>query len=183
MPVSILTSIEQLSNEDIAMLSYENQKNFFKSIEWFSCLTKSTHEDDVSVKLYIVSSGNDPLQKCYLFCYIDKKRRKLSSLSNFYTMEFSVIFSLPQCQKKELLHELSSYIAKEIPANNFIKIQCLYDGIEETNLLYEAFCSSNYLARLHFFKENYFVNVRKKSFNDYYELRPSALTNTIRRKK
>jgi hypothetical protein len=183
MPVSILTSLEQLGTEDIAILSYENQRNFFKSIEWFACLIKTLSDDDISVKLYIVSSNKNASQRCYLFCYIDGKRNTLHSLCNFYTMEFSIIFSSPECPKKELLHELFSYMAKEIPANNFIKLECLYDEKEETSLLYGAFRASNFLATLYMYNENYFANVANKSFGEYYENRPSTLINTIRRKE
>jgi hypothetical protein len=183
MPVSILTSLEQLGAEDIAILSYENQRNFFKSIEWFACLTKSLSDDDISIKLYIASSSKDATQRCYLFCYIDGKKNILRSLCNFYTMEFSIIFSCPECPKKELLHELFACMAKEIPANNFIKLECLYDETEETSLLYGALRASNFLATLYIYNETYFANVANKSFNEYYQNRPSTLINTIRRKE
>lgn len=74
-------------------------------------------------------------------------------------------------------------MAKEIPANNFIKLECIYDEKEETSLLYGALRASNFLATLYIFNENYFANVANKSFDEYYENRPSTLINTIRRKE
>ncbi len=182
MPVSLYHSLDALPAEDINILSYKVQGDIFRSIEWFQCLSKYAPAEDALEKIYVFTKDDDQTQKCYLFCYLDKKRRKLLSMSNFYTMEFAPIFSHSVNDKKGLLDEFVKYIVTEKPSSIGLDFRLLLEDREGTNKLCESLTAQRFLVNKYFQYENYFVNTKNIGFDDYYNSRPSRARNTIKRK-
>ena len=131
----------------------------------------------------MVEKDGDPIQKCFLFCSCDQKRRKLFSLSNFYTMEFSPIFSSSDCRKDSLLSELAIYIANERPAWHYINFRLLIENKEPTELLCSHLRAANFMLNRYYQFDNYFVDTRELEYSDYYKSLPSRLRHTIIRKR
>lgn len=182
MAVSVHSSLEGLSAPDLEILSYKNQKNLFYSIEWFRCLSEFASRERASIRIYVVAGDDDPSEKCYLFCYCERGGRRLLSLSNFYTMEFSPIFSGPTCRRGELLSELLMHIARERPACAYLNLRLLLADRDETTQLAKSVEAAGFLVNQYFQFENYYAQTRNADFLAYYNARPSQVRNTIKRK-
>ena len=182
MAVSFHSSLEDLSALDIEILSYKNQKNLFHSIEWFRCLAEFASREHAAIRVYVVAGGDDPTQRCYLFCYCERDGRRLLSLTNFYTMEFSPIFSGPACRRGELLGELLMHIARERPACTYLNLRLLLADRADTTLLVKTLEAAGFLVNQYFQFENYYAQTKGADFLTYYNARPSQVRNTIKRK-
>lgn len=183
MSVSVYSSIDALSMEDADLLSYRTQRNLFSSIEWFRCLSQHASRTNLAPRIYVVTNDKDRAQRCYLFCYWEHKNRRILSMSNFYTMEFSPIFSSGNCDRASLLNELVKSISGDSPACRCFNLKFLWEDERTTEIILQSLKTSRYLTNKFFQFENYYTDTAGLSFSDYYAARPSRVKNTIKRKR
>ncbi|MHA1568523.1 MAG: GNAT family N-acetyltransferase [Alphaproteobacteria bacterium] len=179
----VYSSLDDLSSRDIALVSYDNRRSLFSSIEWFRCLAQHGLPDDTEIRIYVAAGDGEADEKCFLFCASKAGTRALSSLSNFYTMEFCPIFSSDRCDKSGLLNEICRYIAREEPRWHSVNLKLLIADKDHTGLLRAALAASGFRLNEYFQFENFYTETKGMDFHEYYNLRPSRVRNTIKRKE
>ncbi len=180
MAIQIYPSLSDLPARDRDMLSYGVHKNLFCSIEWFQCLVENALPEGHSVRLYVAEKDSLADEKCFLFCFCDIKSRRLSSMSNFYTMEFGPIFT--GGDRTRLLSDILCTIARERPRWHRIDFRLLPETEVCLASLQHALKQAGFATNRFVQYENYHTTIAGSSFDDYYAQRPSRLRNTIKRK-
>ena len=179
--MSVYSSFDELSDDDIDLLSYRNRGNVFDSVEWFRCLVDQNIFEGKETRIY--TSGAGDAAGCFLFLVGDSATRTLSSMTNFYTMEFSPIFADETSPDPALINEIFEHIANEVPKWETINLRLLYERAVATNGVLDAISSAGFHPSPYFMFENYFANLDGNSFADYYALRSSRVKNTIKRRE
>ncbi len=180
MAIQVYLSLTDLPARDRDLLSYGVRKNLFCSIEWFQCLVENALPEGHSVRLYVAEKDSLADEKCFLFCFCDTKSRRLSSMSNFYTMEFGPIFTGGDWTR--LLSDILCTIARERPRWHRIDIRLMPEEEACLASLRQALKQGGFATNRYVQYENYHTTIAESSFDDYYAQRPSRLRNTIRRK-
>lgn len=181
MSVRVYSSFDELSDEDIDRLSYRNQGNVFDSLEWFRCLVQENIFEGLEPRIYAVR-GDDGAD-CFLFMVADSVSRTLSSMTNFYTMEFRPVCTGNASADPGRVSEIFDHIAAETPKWETINLRLAYEGTADTENLLEALAGGGFHASPYFMFENFFENLDGSSFADYYANRSSRVKNTIKRRE
>src|SRR5215467_1612762 len=89
MSVLVFTSFRDVPTQIREPLAYPRQPNFFLSFDWFALLFQTSLRDSISPRIYVVLNHQGTLVGG-MFCGVRKTRilRTLTSLTNFYTVEY-----------------------------------------------------------------------------------------------
>jgi hypothetical protein len=164
-------------------LSYSSQQNLFRSLEWFECLAQFGFRTIIVPRIYVARIANEPEEIAFLFCMTDPAHGMLTSLTNYYALEYSVIFAPGARRREELSRAVISYIAGERPRWNLVALRLLYEHDLAVGWLEDALRENDFASYRYFQFENYFVRTAARDFAGYYEGLPSRLRNTIRRRE
>ena len=156
MTVEVLDSLDLPSN-----FGYQHGGDFFRSLEWFRCLSATAVTDPPRV----YNAGDTALVCC-------RKGRTLLSLTNYYTPEFGPLGTGG-------LEDIAERIATDRPAS--VRLAFLPEGLALT--LTEALRNVGFFVRPYFMYENWYVRLQGRDFKGYLEGRPSQIINTIRRRQ
>ncbi|MDH3588918.1 MAG: GNAT family N-acetyltransferase [Gammaproteobacteria bacterium] len=173
MTIEVFSNLDTIPEEIAAGLSLAAGLPFFESIEWFRCLAR--HGLDAGTPRLYVSKDNDDLQSA-LFCLA--KGRQLSSLTNFYTIEYGPVMRGADAMTG--LRDIASYIAGERPRWNTIDLRNLHET--ELASLDTVLSASGFATHRWEQHKNWFLDVGEQSFEQYFETLSSQLRNTIERK-
>jgi GNAT acetyltransferase-like protein len=173
MRVSVYTSFDVLPDGVRRSLSYPSQPNFQRSVDWFCLLFDTSLDGTVAPRIYVAFDAKaEPVGA--LFC--GAVGRRLTSLTNFYSLEFG-------CSNPPL-DEILRYVAAERPRWHAIHFDRLHEGSTETRCAIEALEQVRYAVQPHFQYENWFERPRHgETFQDYFARRPSQVRHTITRKR
>lgn len=162
-------------------LSHRNARVFFDSIDWFSCLAQSGFIERPGLRLFVFHVHDDP--SSYLLCLReDAGRKRLTSLSNYYTIKYPGVTGLCKAPG-HVLNAIIDAISSERPAWSEIDLRYLSAGDPATDALRSAFERAGYRVELFHQYWNWFINVDGLSYTDYLACRPTRLRNTLRRKE
>ncbi|NNF66380.1 MAG: GNAT family N-acetyltransferase [Gammaproteobacteria bacterium] len=173
MAVEVYSSLDAIPARTAEKLSVRSGVPFFKSMEWFRCLSDHGMEQQ-NVRIYIDQTHRESL--CALF--FCQQQRRLSALSNFYTIEYGPVMSGTDALTS--LHSILLFMESERPRHLTIDMRNLQD--EDRNSLSEALTAAGFTPRPWAQYKNWFLNVAGLSFEQYYAKRSSQLRNTIERK-
>lgn len=181
MSVRVYSSFDDLSDRDIDRLSYCNQENVFDSVEWFRCLVDGQIFANSEPRIY--ASGDEDGACCFVFLVADHATKTLSSMTNFYTMEFRPVFTNENNRGPRLVSDIFAFIANETPRWETVNLRLMYEGAEDTAALVEGLGAAGFHASPYFMFENFFETLGGKTFADYYADRSSRVKNTIKRRE
>src|SRR5262245_18358839 len=116
MSVRMYRSFQEMPGDVRQHFSYPTQPNFFLSFDWFFLLFETSLSRTLTPFIYVVSDERGA-PFVALFCCIVQNRliRLLLSVSNFYTMGFSLCLTHGGTDMRAVVRELVSYIAAERP--------------------------------------------------------------------
>lgn len=181
MSVRVYSSFDELSDDAIDRLSYRNRRNIFNSLEWFRCLVGGKIFDGQAPRIYAAGDGDKA--DCFLFLVADTATRTLSSMTNFYTMEFWPVFVDENSSDPARVSEIFDYIANETPSWETINLRLVYEGSAESGQILEGLAGAGFQGSPYFMFENFFEKTEGISFADYYGNRSSRVKNTIKRRE
>jgi len=179
--ISVYNSFDELPREIKEKARYPNQSNFFLSLDWFSLLYRTVFAEEYELRIYLAHDKTEtPIGM--LYC-ITKNKKTLISLTNYYSMEYSPVLLTSNIKANEVVHAIISYIANERPRWRSIKFRLLLNDSLGYESLTKNLRLSGFYVHTYFQYENMYYAPATKSFEEYYQERPSKLKNTIKRKE
>src|SRR5258708_7890694 len=114
MPVRIYTSFEEVPHDVQHRLSYPLQPQFFLSFDWFFLLFATSLYQTLSPRIYVLTDDQGETLGA-LFCGVARggKGRRLLSLTNFYTLEYSASVVQGPAAKHAIVRQLVAAVAAE----------------------------------------------------------------------
>ena len=173
MSVEVYTDLDVIPADIASALSTRSGHAFFQSIEWFRCLAKYGI-DDGTPRVYVAQIEGST--QCALYCLA--QRRKLRSLTNFYTIEYGPVMNGPNADIG--LKAIVSHISAERPRWDTIDFRNLQAA--DLRALTESMGSSEFAMHTWDQYKNWFLDVADRSFEQYYGQLSSKLRNTVARK-
>lgn len=164
-----------------------SDQNFFLSRPWFENFVATTGSE--TEELAIMGIEADEAEPVALAAFIGKRHKALhgplrlkalSSLSNFYTMEFAPLLAE---EDGGLLEDLARGIATTPPVPDVVGIGPVDPSARVTSLLIPALQNAGFVVRQSFRFGNWYERVEGRSFDEYLKDRPSILRNTLRRRR
>lgn len=143
-----------------ARFSFEQQGDFFHSVEWFHCLAATAVKNPPRV----YTAGDIALVCCW-------SGSTLRSLTNYYTPEFGPL-------GKGGLEDIAQHIAVDRPVR--VRLEFLPEEVARASS--KALEGAGFFVRPYFMHENWYVRLQGRNFEAYFSDRPSQTTNTIRRR-
>jgi len=179
--VSVHASFYELPGSARKLCESMTQVRWFDSLDWYQCLWSTVLEGTAQLRLYVVSDEAGDALAC-LFCRSsDKRRRELSGLSNYYTMDFSPLVK-PGVDAGEAGRALAKHIGSERPRWRTIQFDYLKGSNPATTFLVDALAQAGFAVYRHHQYDNWYLACQGTSFENYYAARPSRLRNTVERK-
>jgi len=183
MNVRVYRSFDDIPRELRPRLCYPAQSNFLLSLDWFSLLFETSLRATLAPRIYVAhETTGEPLGA--LFCGADAASgsRRLTSMTNFYTLEYSSSVVRPDAALSPI-GEILRHIAVERPRWHSIRLHLMREDAPETRHATEQLERAGYGVRPFFQYENWYTAARGMTFRDYFEARPSQVRNTITRKQ
>jgi ribosomal protein S18 acetylase RimI-like enzyme len=184
MHVCIYTSFQEVPHEVRHRLSYPKQPNFFLSFDWFSLLFETSLHQTLLPRIYVLlDNQREPMGA--LFCAVARggAGRRLLSLTNFYTLEYSPSLVQDRRDKNAIVSQLIAYIAAERPRWHLIRLTFMKAGVLEVRSALGRLRESGFSVGSFFQYENWYFTSSGETFQTYFSNRPSRLRNTITRKQ
>lgn len=185
--VRIFGSFSDLPDYYDPLFQQSGTTNFFLSRPWFENFAATSLTDGDELTIVGLESGGAPPSGLSLF--VGKQHRTkqspltlraFSSLSNFYTMEFGPLVNRRDQEGFKLTIDS---IAKELPSLDLISIGPLDPLSEPYRAMVMALQNAGFVVRSSFRFGNWREAIEGRSFDEYLRDRPSALRNTLRRRK
>ena len=107
----------------------------------------------------------------------------LSSLSNFYTITFSPIGEFPEESAGEVLGALAKGISNDHHRWDLVELRPLDPNSAAYPHLVRSFKSAGMVVQEYFCFGNWYLPTAGLAYDEYFKSMPSAMQNTIRRKK
>jgi hypothetical protein len=181
--VHALDSLAEAGGRHRDHLAYAAQQDLFASIEWFECLARHGFGSPVEPRIYVAHDARSPEETAFLFCAVDRGRHILTSLTNYYTMQFSMVFGPAAKGRRELARAVFDHIARERPRWRQVNLRLMREDDPVTAWIEEDLSCNGFAPHAYFQFENYHVCVDGQDFAAYFESRPSRMRNTIRRRE
>ena len=181
MKVSVHNSFDDLPESAVQLCRRVTRHRWFESLDWYVCLYSTTLEGTVKPRLYVVRDAAGEAVVCFFCCTRNTQDRELSSLSNYYTMEFGPIVR-EGANVREAVHHLVEFISAERPRWHTVRLDYLKESNSATAILVEGLGTAGYSVRRHHQFENWYHDCTGTGFDQYFAARPSRLRNTIERK-
>ncbi len=179
--VNCYREFAELPDAVLDRLSHRNVVDFFYSIDWFSCLAQSGFSERPHLRLLVCHDQRHDDRIPYLLCLrTDAGRKRLTGLSNYYTIKFPGVTG-PGTTCGHVLSAIVNVIASERPAWTEIELRYLSASDPATARLSALFASAGYKVSFSHQYWNWYVNVDGISYASYLADRPARLQNTLHR--
>jgi hypothetical protein len=179
--VEVVEDFGSLTREFRDRAGYPNVSNFFLSLQWFENLYETSMSQGEVPRIYIASDeAGRPLGVFYGMR--GARGRVLSSMTNFYSMEFAPVVLLDGETRMDVVDAIADYVCRERPVWSQIDIRLLRSTDPATERFVERLRAAGYFVGTFFQYENWYVGVEGVAFDEYFSRRPSRLRNTVTRK-
>ena len=157
-------------------LDREGQACLFDRFDWLENLHRSSLRDRMPILLR-ASDGDADLW----FPLMHSGRGQAAALANWYNFTWRPIFAgqYDEVQKLELLRAVATEAQRHL---NRITVAPVPDEDGSASLIAAAFERSGWIVFRTQCDENHVLHVSGRSFDRYWESRPSRLKNTVKRK-
>lgn len=181
MNVSAHTTFETLPESARDLCVSVAGDRWFDSLEWFRCLYSTALADAVQPRIYVASSDSGEALACLFCCTRGQKDHELSSLSNYYTMEFGPVVR-DGADTQDACTALANHISAERPRWHSVRLDYLKQSNPATVAFVDALGRAGFSVHRHHQYENWYLDSAGTSFDEYFAARPSRLRNTVERK-
>lgn len=183
------TSFEDLPQECRLLFDNSGAECFFTSLPWFELFAKHALHEHEKIRIYCSVSGpNASPQFHAALAALERpshsklfKPRRITSLSNYYSPLFSPVLKSAECQ--DAIRQIATEIANETPKWDVVDLKPLEVSSHTFELLKEALASAGFAVQTYFCFGNWYLEVGGRKFHEYFAGLPSALRNTILRKR
>lgn len=181
MKVAVHASLDDLPEDARALCNAVARDRWFDSLDWFQCLHSTALAGSVQPRVYVVTADSGEAVAC-LFCGTHgAQNRELTSLGNYYTMEFAPLVRV-STDPALAAAALASFIAAEHPRWHTVRLDYLKASNAATVALIDALEQVGYAVHRHHQYENWYLDCPDTRFDAYFAARPSRLRNTVERK-
>jgi len=161
---------------------------FFLSLPWFLNLCETGLDNKAQLRIYGLESTAEP-RLAYaalpMRCQTAGKRglrpRTLEAIANFYTSLFAPILADTDAQPA-YLQALAAGIAGDTPRWDLVDLHPLARGTAQYDAIVHAFRQAGLAVQSYFCFGNWYLQVGRRSFQEYFDSLPSRLKNTVQRK-
>lgn len=172
------------------LLSRAGDVSVFFTLPWFRNFVQSILTSREHVRIYTVAAptGNASPAAALFMQYSDGdagllRARTLTGISNYYTSLFGPVIEPGQSDPQAILNLLASGIARDETRFDVVDLRPLaLDGTVFPGLL-AAFKQAGFTAQSYFCFGNWYLQVRGRSYAEYFDSLPSQLKNTVKRKR
>jgi len=158
---------------------------FFDGIPWFETFSKYACDPGDRIRIYCAGGEATPQAALATVSKTANtgllKPRKLSSLSSYYTSLFSVVGADDDIVAGA--RQLAEAIARELPQWDEVELRPLDVSGPAFAALVKAFKGAGFVVQTYFCFGNWYLDVAGRSFSQYADALPSALKNTLHRKR
>lgn len=167
----------------------EHQSSLFLSFPWFQNLFHTSVGKEHSVQLFGVEDDASGIAYALLpMCSLRSgqagfKPRKLSAASNFYASFFAVIQDDAASDWQENLDLLLTFLKSQRPSFDSIDLHPMARESQQFGALECQFRATGMAVQTYFCFGNWYLSVKGRSFQEYFDTLPSRLKNTIGKKK
>ena len=176
--IDVYSNISQLPEKCKKLFNEPGKKNFDLGFDWFEVLEKKALARNDKVRVYALTTRDDGCDAVLPFRN-PKNNNKLYSLSNFYTSLFSTFLSSSISIEK--LTSLYLHLKKE--GYSHVDLHPLDKSAPEYEMNRQALQNAGWSVFDYFCFGNWYLMLSGKNYEQYYSELPSALKNTIKRKK
>ena len=169
--------------------STTSHKNIFASLAWLKNLDLSARPASSALHIYCLESETDasPMTAALpmwaaRYSQLGLSINTLTSLSNFYTSLYSVIAHNNGEAQRSDIQALIAMMASEKPRWDVINFHPMDPLASDFDALEAALKHANMAIQTYFCFGNWYLDIRGRSYQEYFEQLPSKLKNTILRK-
>jgi len=181
-------SFDELPAEAQELFDAAGTGCFFSSMPWYRTFAKYAVDAGDRLRIYCAGAENPDGTLQAILAAMEKtgeagrfKKRKLTSLSSYYTSLFGPIMS--GADEKKAAAELARTIASERPRWDEVELRPLDVDAPSFGALVEGLQGAGFVVQTFFCFGNWYLDVRGRSFAEYTESLPSVLKNTLSRKR
>lgn len=164
-----------------AVFSQSLRASFFDLPQWYDLMARFGVPNGTEIRVF-TDERSGSLVAVPLQMTAEHKRRCLTSLANFYSVEHAVIAPASTDLEKAFAAILSE-ILETRPRLDCLRLLELDPGDSSFHALRRALRNAGYLVESAFASGTWFEETTGLSFADYLAHRPSELRNTWRRKR
>ncbi|MFQ5785358.1 MAG: GNAT family N-acetyltransferase [Alphaproteobacteria bacterium] len=183
-------SLEQLPESYGELLADGARESFYYSLPWFQNIVATAAETGDEVCFYGIERDREPATPlALLVCRAPLRRRKfvdarsLAGFSTMFTTLFGIPFSSAVDDRRAVIRALVEAICSERPRWEVMRLDALDRESPVFDQLSEALKRSGMVVQHYKHFENWYETTDGKTSEDYFNLRPSKLRNTIARKQ
>jgi len=183
----IFSSFEELPEGTQRLFDAAGEDCIFCGMSWFKIFAKFALDPDDSVRIYTAGDADSTSFDQSILPMVHRagdsgllKSRRLSSLSSYYTSLYGPIgnnFTIRGAAA------LARALAKENPPWDAIELRPLDLEAPTFPALVEGLQKAGFVVQTYFCFGNWFLDLKGRSFAQYFETLPSVLKNTLARKK
>ena len=187
-PVQVYGKFAELPASYTDLFDASRRQDFFLTRDWFQNFANTALQPGTSLRIYGISMPDQPNRAAGMFVAASMPQhgvlplRKLSALTNYYTCFYAPHLSVSG-DPVQTLQALAKAWAAERPRWDEIEIRPLDVGSEEFSLLEKALKMAGFAVQKYFCFGNWYLPVQGQSYEEYHERLPSALKNTLRKRR
>lgn len=188
--VNVCDALADLPPRYELLFSKAARSSIFFTLPWFRHYTKSILTAHDHLRIYSVETATaEPEARAVLImCYRSRSAgpfsyRKLVGLGNYYTSLFGIVMDPCQPDFQQVYRVLATAVAGDSMRWNEIDLHPLAADEPHFNALIDAFRQAGLLVQTYFCFGNWYHEVNKQTFREYFRSRPSRLINTEKRKR
>ena len=162
----------------------------FFSLSWYRNFIASALAPDLRPRIYAVETAAAPnrARAVLLMCNRDTESgvfgaNTLRGLSNYYTSLFGPVLDPGEPDAHQMFDRFTTAIARDEIRWDVVDLNPLAVDTPDFLALVKAFRNANFIVQRYFCFGNWYLQLRGRTYAEYFESLPSQLKNTIRRRK
>jgi CelD/BcsL family acetyltransferase involved in cellulose biosynthesis len=183
--VQVFEGLQELPGSFRGLFEEAGQQSIFLALPWFQNFVRTAMatEDRARVYAAVGAQGTPAGMLLMRNSRSSSSLRKLESLGNYYTCFYAPHLASPAIRSRETLRAITQAIAEEKPHWDTVELKPLDNQSRAFPELVEAFKAAGFVVQTYFSFGNWYLPVNGRSFAEYSQSLPSALKNTLSRKR
>ncbi len=180
--ITVYTAVDALPAAVREALEKSEDTSYLHTLSWFEALLETGMSRKPEQRIYVVRY-RDTETAVILFALVGEKSKRLTSLTNHYSISFAPAYLGKKAEAMPLLRKLCAYLYAETPAWAQIDLRCLRADRPSTRALRDALLLAGYRVDTFYQYANWYTRIKPFRYNDYLLARSSRLRNTLARKQ
>lgn len=188
--VTVYDNLSALPRRHQELFARADNTNLYFTLPWYRNFIQSGLTPDARLRIYAVDAAGGPGGACAVLPMHYRDRgagwlgaRTLSGLSNYYASLFGPVIARGESDEQQMLDSLAAAIAGDEIRWDVIDLHPLDFDTMMFPALKKAFGNAGLKVQDYFCFGNWYLQVRGRSYAEYYVTLPSQLKNTVKRKK